>query len=635
MKSSFGGSLRTAAITVPILRGGAISNSEAYAQSLQRDSVGELDLTMMIDAATALAFSMYENKGVYALLLGSGVSRSAAIPTGWEITLDLARRVGRLEGEDEQVDWAKWHQERFGEAPNYGKLLDAVSTTPDERRSILHAYIEPTPEEHAEGLKTPTRAHRAIAKLVRDGIVRVIITTNFDRLLETALRDVGVEPTVIKSDDDLAGAVPLIHSRCFILKVHGDYLDTRLRNTEGELAGYSEVQNRCLDRILDDHGLIVCGWSADWDEALRAAITRAPSRRYPLFWAGRGAPTKMALDLIAQRSGRVVPIAGADEFFEDLQAKVEVQDDLKRPNPESVDLMGAMAKRYLGRPDGHIPLSDLVGAELARLREAFSRPDLAVQGVPLSADAFRRRVALYDAACERIIRLAFLLGQWGDGQDLRLLRDMLEFIRSQRAEAGTTRWLQMQAYPGVLVLFAWGVGAVRAERWAHVRAALRLEFERPYRDSTYEAVELFYLRFEAHDKDLWNQLDGMERHLAPLAGHLFDVFTAQLASLFPSLGDFQLAYETFETLASCTLVELRVNKDSLRTALEAPGGRGYVYVPLGPSGWDENRHATLLRRFKEDGPRNHLLAGGFANGDSDYLVLLTRNLEANMAHWRW
>lgn len=36
------------------------------------------------DPTTQIAFSMFENKGVYAVLLGSGVSRSAGIPTGWE-----------------------------------------------------------------------------------------------------------------------------------------------------------------------------------------------------------------------------------------------------------------------------------------------------------------------------------------------------------------------------------------------------------------------------------------------------------------------------------------------------------------------------------------------------------------------
>ena len=40
---------------------------------------------MKIERLTTLAFSMYSNKGAYALLLGSGISRSAHIPTGWEI----------------------------------------------------------------------------------------------------------------------------------------------------------------------------------------------------------------------------------------------------------------------------------------------------------------------------------------------------------------------------------------------------------------------------------------------------------------------------------------------------------------------------------------------------------------------
>ena len=62
----------------------------------------------MIDPITALAFSVYENKGVYALLLGSGVSRAAYIPTGWEVTLDLIKRVAALEGVTGQPDWAKW-----------------------------------------------------------------------------------------------------------------------------------------------------------------------------------------------------------------------------------------------------------------------------------------------------------------------------------------------------------------------------------------------------------------------------------------------------------------------------------------------------------------------------------------------
>lgn len=57
------------------------------------------------DATSRLAFSMIENRGVYALLLGSGVSRAAGIPTGWEITMELVKRAGTAAGAGEQSDW--------------------------------------------------------------------------------------------------------------------------------------------------------------------------------------------------------------------------------------------------------------------------------------------------------------------------------------------------------------------------------------------------------------------------------------------------------------------------------------------------------------------------------------------------
>ena len=269
----------------------------------------------MIDPTTALAFSLFENRGVYALLLGSGLSSAAQISTGWEITVDLVRRAGLLQGVADQPDWAAWYRNQFKKDPEYSELLNVLAPTADERRSILHRYIEATPEDIRQNRKVPTKAHRAIAQLVKDGFIRVIITTNFDRLLENAIREAGVEPTVITSEDDLAGAVPLAHSRCYVIKLHGDYLDTRIRNTESELANYSAPFNQLLDRIFDEYGLIVSGWSGEWDSALRSAIVRAPNRRYPFFWTGRGAPKPTAEDILRHRAGRFIEIADADAFW--------------------------------------------------------------------------------------------------------------------------------------------------------------------------------------------------------------------------------------------------------------------------------------------------------------------------------
>ncbi len=208
------------------------------------------------DPITQLAFSMFENKGVYALLLGSGLSRAAGIPTGWEVTLDLVRRVALAQNAENQSDWAKWYREQNGAEPDYSALLAELAVSPAERRAILHSYIEPDEDDRAEGNKLPTAAHRAIAGLIRDGYVRVIVTTNFDRLLENALREFGVEPTVVTSVDTLSGAEPITHSACYVLKLHGDYKDARILNTDEELGAYPPLYDELLDRIFDEHGLL-------------------------------------------------------------------------------------------------------------------------------------------------------------------------------------------------------------------------------------------------------------------------------------------------------------------------------------------------------------------------------------------
>jgi hypothetical protein len=58
----------------------------------------------MIDPFIQLAFNIHSSPGVFALLLGSGASRSAEIPTGWEVMLDLIRKVAALENADCEPD---------------------------------------------------------------------------------------------------------------------------------------------------------------------------------------------------------------------------------------------------------------------------------------------------------------------------------------------------------------------------------------------------------------------------------------------------------------------------------------------------------------------------------------------------
>ncbi|WP_174531839.1 SIR2 family protein, partial [Sphingopyxis terrae] len=276
----------------------------------------------MIDPLISLAFSLQSNKGAYALLIGSGVSRPAGIPTGWEITLEMVRKVA-ISSSAETGDAAdQWYRETYQKEPDYSELLDQLCKSNTERQQYLKPFFEPADEEREEGLKKPTAAHNAIAELMAEGYIRVIITTNFDRLLEQALEARGIVPVVIANADQARGMLPLVHQKHCIIKIHGDYLDTRIMNTENELSHYPPEMDQLLDRVFDEFGIIFCGWSGAWDPALRSALSRAPSRRFSSYWMSRGDLNDDAAKIVSDRGIVPVKIADADTFFSGLSEKL-------------------------------------------------------------------------------------------------------------------------------------------------------------------------------------------------------------------------------------------------------------------------------------------------------------------------
>lgn len=579
----------------------------------------------MIDPLHSLAFSIYENPGVYCILLGSGVSRAAEIPTGWEITLDLVRRVAALEGVTDQTDWAAWYKRVRGSEPGYSDLLDQLSATPDERRSILHSYIEPTPEELESGKKVPTKAHRAIARLVQAGYIRVILTTNFDRLIENALREVGVEPTVIGSEDALKGAVPLIHSRCYVVKLHGDYLDTRILNTETELSGYAASMNTLLDRIIDEHGLIVSGWSGDWDPALRAAITRAPNRRYPMFWAARGEPSKIATDLIQQRAGKVVLVDSADTFFDTLERLVSSQAETKKRNPQSIELMVASAKRFLAKPEFRIQLGELVGEEARRLDRTLKTSDFAVTGA-YSNELVIQRIARLESATEPLARIVGVLGRWGTGTELRMVTDLLTQFGVKESEGGIIALLNLRSYPAVLLLYAYGLGLLTAKRYDDLFKLFSFTLT-TNRDTTTPAVgHLLLNRWEGGENDTWRMLPGLEKRKTALSDHLHELFQSWCSDYLFSAGSYTQLFEEFELLGSLAYMSITYSKEALQAATNGVSGQDFVWAPIGRVSWDGQTRRRILERWLLPENMDELMRAGFAPADREYFDLALKSL---------
>ena len=406
---------------------------------------------MQLDHQLLLASTVQANPGVHAVLLGSGSSRAAGIPTGWEIVSDLTGRLARLNGADAGEDPISWYRQETGSDPEYSRLLELLSPKPAERRRLLHSYFEPTEADLEAGQKIPTEGHRSIAKLVAGRFIRVIITTNFDRLLESALAEVGVVPVVISSEDSAIGAPPLVHNPVTVLKLHGDYLDDRIRNTEGELAGYEPQMTAYLDRILADFGLIVCGWSGEWDPALRAAIERRSNRRYSDFWMSHGVLGPVAERLSRHINARVLPADSFDSSFSTLADRVYALEDVSRVPPLAKQTAVAMMKRYLSTSDRRIQAHDLLRDTTDRAFERASDQRLVSTHRMVATDAedTRYRVHSFEAAVETLLPLCATVAYWDNGSFAPWIRQALERLMELRgSDSGTVAYIRLRRLRG-------------------------------------------------------------------------------------------------------------------------------------------------------------------------------------------
>jgi hypothetical protein len=126
--------------------------------------------TAGFDGRAALAMSMHAAPGVYAVLVGSGMSTAAGIPTGWQVVQDLIRRFAVADGVDQALlgdEPERWWTEQGRPEPRYDALLAALGSTDAARQALLRTYFDPPADKG--GPLRPGRGHQALAQDVRNG----------------------------------------------------------------------------------------------------------------------------------------------------------------------------------------------------------------------------------------------------------------------------------------------------------------------------------------------------------------------------------------------------------------------------------------------------------------------------------
>jgi hypothetical protein len=416
-----------------------------------------------LDSIVSLSVALAEAPGACACLLGAGVSVDAGVPTGWGIFQDGLHRLYRLEKNtdaspaDEQLE--HWLHERGYDTLGYSSLLDLIAPDPAIRREMLAGYfsgVEPGP------------AHEHLADLAVAGVLRVFVTTNFDRLLERALAARGMEPVVVSDDATLVAAPRREHSDVFIVKAHGDYLQETIRNTPSELAVLDPKLTDELRAIADHYGLLVLGWSGS-DPAL-AEIVRGRTSRYGAWWLSRGeSPTEPARTLIEAIGARTIVRTGAADFLAELDRRLAVY-----RTHESGDDPGSVHDQVLGlvkRAD-EVELDEM----LRRERYAFESGVEAIRADYVGSggntlkleEGWARLAAATDRRIASLIPLALYRSELLE----REVQSHVAWASSAPPMSGLVVWIQAWHFPFWIIGMTIGGLAIRLERYAAIRPLL-------------------------------------------------------------------------------------------------------------------------------------------------------------------
>lgn len=416
----------------------------------------------MLDPIVSLAVAVAEAPGSYAVLVGSGASRDAGVPTGGEVFWVAVEDLFRLQRQTSDKPARAELEDFLGEIGagewTYSRVLEALAPDPATRRDYL--------AKHFEGC-APAETHELLAELAADGLVRVFVTTNFDRLLEHALQARGIEPVVVTDEVSLASAVPREHAECYVLKPHGDYLQQTIRNTVAELDRLPDAVESEVREVFRRYGLLVLGYSGT-DPAL-GRVLRERRSRYGLYWLGRGGLGSEAAAIVEATGGRVIARADSAALLRDLRARLDVfRAHPSGQTPESIhsEVLAAL------RRDDYVAVGELMRAERRALEDGLYEATVGREREQVTEDHIRE---LHDVVAplleRRLLGLLPLVDYLPERLDDELghLAAMAE--RRPRAD-GNVFWIRAAEWPWWWLTHALGAYAVRAWRPRAMRALL-------------------------------------------------------------------------------------------------------------------------------------------------------------------
>jgi SIR2-like domain len=287
-------------------------------------------------------------------LLGAGASAAAGVPTAAGIVSDLLlRRYAadfnlvrqHLDPADPAVmARVRAHYDgahgmpKLGSAGDYSAAFETAMPDAEVRRQYLRQLLSD---------RLPCYGQRVLGAAVAAGAADLLITTNFDELLERAVTEAHharqsgparLLSTAALNTPRRASTAVADDEWPLLVKLHGDFRETALKNLDSEL----REQDATLRRVVLDcsrrFGLAVAGYSGRDDSVMDMLAEAMQPDAWPagLWWLTRDPHTLpdpvLTLFERARAAGvraRVVEAANFDEAMSALADQVQLDDGVR------------------------------------------------------------------------------------------------------------------------------------------------------------------------------------------------------------------------------------------------------------------------------------------------------------------
>ena len=230
--------------------------------------------------------------------LGAGTSRTAGIPTATDIIWELKRKYYCLH-ENQDLQSHDIHNKAIqrkiqdyldskgfpslGSAEEYSFYFDLTfKNDHGSQQKFIIGQLDP----HKLSLNI---GHRVFAAFLEMDLTRVIFTTNFDEVIETAFSTVTGKNLSPFHIEGAYAALDALNAERFPIyaKIHGDFRYKSIKNLSSDLLKNDQELQKCFLAASNRYGLIVTGYSGRDNNVMEMFMSALEQNNpFPqgLFW---------------------------------------------------------------------------------------------------------------------------------------------------------------------------------------------------------------------------------------------------------------------------------------------------------------------------------------------------------------